>query len=459
VPHHTVSDAGPSRPILRRAATALLLAVALLLRAPALAEAHTVLLSSDPAAGARLVSTPSRIRLLFSEPLEPTLARITLQGGDGHGTPLVVSVDPHDVHALIAAVDSGPPGTFRVVWRVVSADGHPATGSFVYSVTGAVARPAAPPPVAQDMPVIADVPVTWGPALFDAPIVPALLRGLALGSLMALAGFLFFFGVSNRASAPDLRAPTRLASRLAVAAATLLTLHLLAWLANAMPDHELTSTSIADVLASTVGRVELWRWALGLLALWAIALARRPRFALLFAMGALAVSGASGHSAAMAPMWAIPAKSLHLLAGAAWLGGLLWLLVANLHEPAAFAFEAQRVSAVALIAVLVVTVSGVVQTWLFLASPLDLVRSAYGIAVLLKVGGLLALVVYGAHHRFRVLPGLAPDVSMFSGFRRTLRHELLIMSLVVLLGGILAYVPPPPHVEPARAALSSASRP
>jgi putative copper export protein len=139
----------------------------------------------------------------------------------------------------------------------------------------------------------------------------------------------------------------------------------------------------------------------------------------------------------------MPAKALHLIAGAAWLGGLFWLLVLDRRDAPAFMREAQRVSGVALGGVLLATLSGLAQTLLFLPSPLDLVRSTYGLVVLAKVAGVAVLVAFGAHHRHRVLPRLEEDAETPARFRATLRQEIVVMSLVVLLGGLLAYVPPP----------------
>src|SRR6185312_2534610 len=119
---------------------------------------------------------PTRIRLLFSEPMEPTLATISIEDHAGQSTPLTVSGDPHDVHALIAPVELSGTGEFRVVWHVISADGHPVGGSYLF----AVGAPSAPPPVAAAAPTA----VTWGPALLGAPLIPAILRGLGVGFLM-----------------------------------------------------------------------------------------------------------------------------------------------------------------------------------------------------------------------------------------------------------------------------------
>jgi putative copper export protein len=93
----------------------------------------------------------------------------------------------------------------------------------------------------------------------------------------------------------------------------------------------------------------------------------------------------------------------------------------------------------------VVAISGVAQTVLFLPTLSDLFRSTYGALVLAKVVGMLILVAFGAHHRFRVLPALTRDVRATEQFAVTLRRELTVFGIVVLLGGFLAYVPPASH--------------
>jgi putative copper export protein len=235
-----------------------------------------------------------------------------------------------------------------------------------------------------------------------------------------------------------------------VGAPVLLALHLLAWLVNAAPEHRLTGDAVAAGLASGVGHVELWRIGAALLALWALWLARRESLALAFASAALLLSGATGHAAALHAVIAIPAKALHLGAGAAWLGGLLWLLSRDRSDAARFSRDASRVSSVALVAVLVVAASGVVQGLLFLPSPLDVFRSAYGAVTLAKLAGLLALVAFGAHHRYRVLPRLTASPEIPNRFAVTLRRELVVLVAVALLGGLLAYTAPPlPPPSPA----------
>jgi putative copper export protein len=266
-----------------------------------------------------------------------------------------------------------------------------------------------------------------------------------VGALMALAGVLFFLAWGDAAAS----GPRRLAMGLAVAAPLLLAGHLAAWLVNASPDHSLTSEWAGRALLSGPGRVEALRTALALLSLWALALARRPRMAALFAFAAVAVSGATGHSMAIHPFWSTPLKALHLAAVSVWMGGLLWLAASARESSERFASAAARVSSLALGAVLLVTVTGAAEALLFLPTPGEIFRSAYGFTTLAKIAGLGLLVLFGAYHKFRIVPRLAEE-SVARGFRGSLRTELGVMFAVVLLGGLLAYLPPSdePTAEP-----------
>ena len=411
------------------------LVAALVHTARRMLEAHAMLVSSEPAADSVVTTSPARVRLVFSEEIEPSLAHISMVASDGRVDRLVVASDPHDVDAVIATVRPLSAGSYRVLWHVVSADGHPVGGSFVFWVG---ARSGSLPPETADDERALNSP--WGPSVAAAPVVPAVLRGVAVGVAMALAGVVFFLTLAGEESSPI--AGHRLARALAIAAPLLLAVHAVAWSVNAAPEHRLTIDTVADALDSTVGRIELWRLGLAVLALWAVWLVRRPSLALLFAAGAIALSGATGHSAAISPRIAIPARAVHLLAASAWLGGLLWLITCRRLATERFAHEAHRVSAVALWTSLVVAASGVAMAAVFLTSPRDLVESAYGIVLLAKVLGLLALMAFGAYHRFRVMPALARHSATPVRMVVTLRRELATMIVVILLGGLLAYVPP-----------------
>jgi len=421
---------------------------------------HATLVSSEPAANSRLATAPTQIRLVYSEPIEGKLAKVSLVPASG--TPIVLRAggDPRDVHAVIAPVDALSAGTYKVEWRVVSADGHPVDGSFSFTVgdttVGTPIAPVAPPQTAQPEP--REEAEVWGPAAFGAPLIPAVLRGTGLGALMATVGLLLFMAAAkpNAAQHGDRRLRS-VTTAFAVAAPVLLGAHLVTWLINTSPDLKFDPAWAASALGTTVGKIELWRVGLTILALWAWWLARRTRLALLFAAAAVVVSGAVGHSAAIAPAWAVPAKAIHLLASAIWVGGPLWLLIRPAGDDVQlFATDADRVSSRALWAVIAVAFTGVVQTRLFLDSWSGLVTSAYGLLVLAKTAGLLVLVAFGAYNRQRVMPRLTaePNGTEVGVLRASVTREIVVVAIVILLGGLLAYVPPPNETE---AGMSSAA--
>jgi copper transport protein len=415
---------------------------------------HATLVSSEPAANSRLASSPARVRLVYSEPVEGKLAKVTLVPAAGAPIALHAGADPRDVHAVIAPVDSLGPGSYKVEWRVVSADGHPVDGAFNFAVgdTTVGAKSAPPTPQEPAEPAPGAEPEVWGPAAFGAPIIPALLRGTGLGALMTAAGLLLFMAGAkpNAAQRGDARVRA-VTTAFAIAAPVLLGAHLVAWLINTSPDLRFDPDWATSALGTTVGKLELWRVGLTILALWAWWLARRTRVALAFATAAVAVSGAVGHSAAIAPAWAVPAKAIHLLASAIWVGGLFWLVIRPAGDDVMlFAADADRVSSRALWAVIAVAFTGVVQTRLFLASWAGLVTSAYGLLVLAKTAGLLVLVAFGAYHRQRLMPRLATaarNATDVGVLRASVAREVIVIAIVILLGGLLAYVAPPSEGE------------
>lgn len=418
---------------MRRLGFAFALAVVALLRVYAIASAHVTLVSSDPAANSSIAANPPALRLEFSEPLDAKLAHVSLIGANGAATVLSVSNDPRNAYVILAPLSSLAGGAYRVSWHVVSADGHPVNGSFVFTIGAATA----PPP---EVPT-GNTSAAWGPSIAGAPAIPAMLRGLGVGSLAALGGLLFFI-VMLRAGF-DSR-PTRVAVWLAVAAAVLLGAHLATWLVNTAPNHRLSVEHVSDAFGTTVGRVELWRTLAALLPLWALVLVRRPGLALMLTLPALCLSAAVGHSAAFRPMASIPLKALHLFALAAWLGGLLWLVTRERNDMRRFAEETTRVSSIALVGIVVIAVSGVVQT-IVLVPSLGALDSAYGTIVGLKVLGVFVLAGFGVFHRFRVMPRLLSGdrSSTAERFTGSLRREIAVIWIVVVLGGFLAYTSPP----------------
>ncbi|MEV4252477.1 copper resistance CopC family protein [Spirillospora sp. NPDC049652] len=99
------------------------------------AEAHTALKSSDPAAGAK-VASPAKITLTFAEPVGYPKVVLTDGSGGRHEAGAARAVDTTVTEDVTGPL---PNGVYTVGWRVVSADGHPVTGEFKFTVTGSSA--------------------------------------------------------------------------------------------------------------------------------------------------------------------------------------------------------------------------------------------------------------------------------------------------------------------------------
>ncbi|MEU6603800.1 copper resistance CopC family protein [Streptomyces shenzhenensis] len=138
------------------------------------AAAHTELDSAGPAADAVLAGLPPRVTLTFSDPMDGKYAKVAVTGPDGtsaaDGSPQV------DGRTVTLGLKSGAAsGRYTVGYRVVSADGHPVSGSYAFTLQEAVGSSSAP----------AEEPATASPTpaadqANDGPGGPALAAGAAL---------------------------------------------------------------------------------------------------------------------------------------------------------------------------------------------------------------------------------------------------------------------------------------
>lgn len=107
---------------------------AALLFAAGPAAAHSVVIASTPAPGEQIAQGPERVSLTFNEALQESFAALTVVGPDGNlwskGDPLV-----EDATVSVAVGDLGPAGEYTIAYRVTSADGHPVTGTQVFTLT------------------------------------------------------------------------------------------------------------------------------------------------------------------------------------------------------------------------------------------------------------------------------------------------------------------------------------
>ncbi|MGB9374041.1 MAG: cytochrome c oxidase assembly protein, partial [Jiangellales bacterium] len=135
---------------------------------------------------------------------------------------------------------------------------------------------------------------------------------------------------------------------------------------------------------------------------------------------------------------------VHVVAISLWIGGLValtWYAGLARRGRSELPRAARAFSPMALAAVIAVGASGVLNAVVRMYGPSDLVTTAYGRLVLLKVVLLVVLVWAGARHRSRTLADL--DAGRPRAFTRLAIGEIAVMAATMGLAVALSRTPPP----------------
>ena len=361
-----------------RVAAAAVAIVALAALLPGVAGAHPRLVATTPAAGAELAVAPRAVVVRLSEPADPVGDGISITGPDGRDVargPVVVSGA-----TLTRAIDAHGQGSYVVEWLVVGADTQPARGAFLFSV-GEATRTALPDRAAEGVALQGFVLQT-------------------LGRWLSLAGFALSFGVPFAAllSGGMTRRLWRLVSAGIVLMITAEPVALLGQMATLAPSRLLEPAFAEDVFLTNYGHLASLRLGAAL-GLWALA-------------GAL-------HQASPRTQWAIPAVgvavalvhagSAHRIAG---LASALSLLLAAAHVAAFGAWlgcvvvalgesRGRQLARPAVLAALGLVLTGSALALAHLQGPYDLLETAYGATLGVKVALVAATLALGAAARRR----------------------------------------------------------
>jgi copper transport protein len=476
---------------------ALALAVVALAVAPAAASAHARLEATAPARGATVAAEPRSVGFRFNEAVEATFGAVRVfdaRGGrvdDGH----LVRPDGDQRRAGTGLKRGLADGTYTATYRVISADGHPVSGGFTFSIGHAGAAPARSVAdlvgggnagavtevafgaakalgylaIALALGGLGFLAAVWRPALaevagggaewaaavgaFAARVRTLLTAAVVLGLLSGLAALVLLGATAAGVSFWSALDPTIVREVASTHAGTGWVLRLADWALLGLALALLGARGVVPVLrpvplgatGHVLGRPPS-RAALAGLAAPALALAVAPALA--------------GHASTQHPVWALFGLDVaHVLAMSAWLGGLVLLLacvpaatraLAAPERSRLLAATLVRFSTVALAAVGVLLATGVTQALINVRTLDAFGSTAYGRAVLIKAGLLAVLVGLGAINRRRVVAALrrvasAGDAPGGGGrlLRRTLRAEVALVLVVLGVTGALTGYPPP----------------
>ncbi|MCC6456862.1 MAG: copper resistance protein CopC/CopD [Caldilineaceae bacterium] len=441
-----------------------MIALLLLLITPAAAYAHASPVRSTPAAGEVLASAPAEVVIEFSEEVEPRSTHLQLFDAGGvivpTDLPVIDEATPKIVRLALPALADG---AYGVHWRVQSqVDGHVTSGSVNFAIgdeitSVSILPPAGTPPLTWQWPAVSDVIQRWlsligmacafGSLLFLLLIWQPLMRSSSEGSataswlrcvvrfvwvgalLMAVGSLWYLLGQANESA-----------------------------LATSIP----LSESMGQLLASHIGRVILARLALILVLVIAAGRLASDRASdslggadltgwvtLAISAGVLLTYSMQSHAAAVAA-WLMAVDFVHLLAMAAWLGGLLVLLSLLLRREAEAKLPwgslMQRFSNLALTCVLLLIMTGFSLANRHVRTVDALTETAYGWLLMGKTLLFLLIFIAAAINLLLLVPRVRRGVSTaVKSLPNTIRFELVVG--VVLLGTVGALTATAPAFE------------
>ncbi|MFI9103176.1 copper resistance CopC/CopD family protein [Streptomyces fildesensis] len=396
-------------------------AVGVLLGGAGSAASHAVLRGSDPADGAILKRAPAVVTLTFTEGVTVSDDSLRVLDPAGRrvnqGQPRHAAGKPGSVETTLRG--NVPTGTFTVAWRVVSADSHPISGAFTFSIGEPSATSAlVPQPSAGDtaagrlynvgryvaylgfsllVGATAFVLVCWPAGAGRRP-----LRRLAVTSwcvlLVSTLALLILRGPYETGGSPgsglDLATVRRtLGTRPGEALGARIVLLAIAGIFLVLTSRTLSRIPVRDTPGKETAPAGWWP--------------ERPGHRILVVAGvtlalALTLTWAAAEHASVGiqvPL-AIPVAMVHLLAMALWMGGLAALFIAlrgSSHDTSVPVAAISRFSRIAFASVVALVGTGIYQSWRQLGSLDALTGTSYGRWLTLKtllVLGLLAAATY-----------------------------------------------------------------
>ncbi len=429
----------------RQLVAALAILVGVLALGTTAASAHATLESSSPADGQSVLTSPSEIRITFSEAVTTISDGLSVLDADGKtidtGNSEIV-----DGRTLVAPIsESLSDGTYVATYRVLSADGHPVSGSLLFGVgEGALDRSA--------------LPSSNSDRLWE--IIGGISRFIIYLAALVAAGVAFFLAfIHDRAEDRWRIVPfVRIGSILALFSAIGIVMSQAALLTGKGAGAVTDSNVLRDVLNQNLG----WSLALLMIGLAAVHLstdiAKKVVSQSLALSGGLAVTvsfAVWGHATELSPTAiSLAANAIHATAAALWLGGLVGLvMVLSLRAPETVRSTAGiigRFSLVAFWSVIALTIAGLTLTITGSDASLNsILTTTWGQLILAKIGLTLIVVLIAAWNRRKLLPSLTSpteDTSelavRWATLLRTIRAEAVLLVAVIALTAIVVNVPP-----------------
>lgn len=387
-----------------------LLAIVLLVASGTPASAHAALLETTPFDGQNVEEAPERVAWTFNEPVTSTSGALRIFDSDGERVDTGEQTQASPEQLAVGLGDVGD-GSYVATYRVSSVDGHVIRGAFVFQVGDGAAV---------DDETLAAIFSGGGDSAVA--VLAGVARAAGYAGALVLGGALLWAVVVARRGRPDERARAHTwATRGAVltAAAAVVAVPAQAILTSGMGLEAVTTGLVlGETATSSVGVAALVR--LGAAVLVVVLLRGRDGARDAAGLAGLAVLGSfllDGHTRTADPAWLLYlGDAVHLLAGAAWFGGLV-VLAGSIRarrqedDPVGAADVVARFSRVATWSLVAVTLAGSAMSWALVRQPRALVGTDYGWTLLTKVALVAVVILVGVYNHRRLVPAVTRAVA------------------------------------------------
>ena len=446
-----------------RARYFVLAAVLVLLVASPSAWAHARLYLSTPSNDEVLARGPRQVELRFSEPVETTFGSVRVYDASASRVDDGRTTSPDESAVAVGLPSDLLHGTYTVAWRVLSADSHPLSGTFVFHV----GRPGAGE--AGGVRHVLDEEA-WSRTVDRAAW---LVRFLSLTLILLVVGGAAALAFVLVGEPMPLRRPLWIVLAtfaLALAWLSLAGIGLQGAQASGLGlDAAVRSSVVGDVLGTRFGHAWLLRAGLALLlailaaaALWRPIRSERWLAAVACGLGvAIAATPAVSGHARVAGGLAVASDWVHVVAASAWAGGLAFLLFALWRARGdrwrLAAKAVPRFSVLAVVSIAALLTAGVVNGFLEVRSWSGLWETTYGRLLLVKVALILPLLLLGAFNNRVSVPRVGAGIASALERKRFLASTAIELSLAVIIVGVAAALGAEPPAKAKLAAHAGAS--
>ncbi|HEX7064654.1 MAG TPA: copper resistance protein CopC [Bacillales bacterium] len=403
--------------------------VAICLFLPQTASAHASLVKANPPQGSHLAQSPERIVLTFNERLGTDLYKLNVYNNMGEPVTGGKAKLGQKHRKLMLKLPKLEDGVYTISFKVISADGHPISSSYTFTIGPAAAN------------AVNNLQTLSGQeADHNHSGATFLVRIGYYLALLFLTGWTFW-GMGFRRESNQVHASFQSASQFLKAFYLFMLLGLGFVEFSNILDGLGAEKVIPLFTSSAIGLSWLVSLVLAVLGFWILGRSKWVDGVWIAIL--LTAEAFNGHAFAFQPVTlTIAFDFIHLLTAAVWVGGLLYLIYFWKKHPEHAKRFLPIFSKAALISIILLIITGALNTILFLPAIRDVLYTWWGKLLIAKTALVLAVIVTAAFIRSAMKKKNPEKI----GSRIKVDFSLMIAILVIV--GIFTYMNPTPTNEP-----------